>query len=56
MGLICKRTVIVSHSAFLKSLAPYLVLDESLNEDSLRGFDETFVMDNAGVSKIMFND
>jgi broad specificity phosphatase PhoE len=51
-----KHIVVVSHSIFMKALAAYLILGDSLNEEMLKNFDEALVMDNAGVSKCMFNE
>lgn len=55
-NLSAKRAVVVSHAAFLKSLATYLILGDSLSQDLLDKFDDALVLENAGISKCMFND
>lgn len=51
-----KHTVIVGHAIFLKALAAYFILGDSLTDDLLINFDDVLVVDNTGVTKCMFNE
>lgn len=51
-----KHTVIVAHAIFLKALAALLVFEELFSEPILSKFDSTIVLDNAGISQLMFNE
>ena len=51
-----KHTIVVSHAIFLKTLAAYLVHGSSLTEELVSNFNDVFTIDNAGISKCMFNE
>ncbi len=50
-----KSIALVGHSIFLKSLTAYLVLGELFTEELLGKFEDALVLDNAGMSKLVFN-
>ncbi len=50
-----KHVVVVSHAIFLKSLAAYIMLGESLTEDLLVKIVDILVVDNATISTCVFN-
>jgi broad specificity phosphatase PhoE len=54
--LTSKHTVIVSHAIFLKALAAYFIHGDVINDNLIRNFDNVLIMDNTGVSKLMFNE
>ncbi len=54
--LASKHTIIVSHAIFLKALAAYFIHGDALDENLIKNFDDILVMDNTGVSKLMFNE
>lgn len=50
-----KHVVVMSHAIFLKSLAAYLMLEDALTEELLSKIDDVLVVDNSGVSNLVFN-
>ncbi len=50
-----KHVVVVTHAIFQKSLAAYLMLGDSLTEELLHKIEDILVVENAGVSKLVFN-
>ncbi len=50
-----KHIIIVSHAVFLKSLASILLLDNVLTDELLAKMTDVFVVENASVSKFVFN-
>ncbi len=50
-----RHIVIISHAILLKSLAAYFILNNLIDENLIKSFDDVLVMDNTGVSKFMFN-
>jgi len=51
-----EHAVVVGHAIFLKALVSYLIIGSSLNEDLLAKFDSALAMNNAGISKCVFNE
>jgi broad specificity phosphatase PhoE len=55
-SLSSKHTIIVSHSIFLKAFIGYLIHGNALTEEIATRVDDMFIMDNTGVSTLMFNE
>lgn len=50
-----KHTVVISHAIFIKAFLAYIMAGEQLTEEILKGIDDALVIDNAGVSVLVFN-
>ena len=50
-----RHIVVISHSIFLRSLAAYLMLGDLLTEELLLRIEDSLVMDNTGISKLVFD-
>lgn len=50
-----RKIVVVSHAIFLRSLASYLILNDLLTEDVLHNMDQSLMVSNTGVSKLVFD-
>ncbi|MBP6942679.1 MAG: histidine phosphatase family protein [Candidatus Buchananbacteria bacterium] len=50
-----KYTLVVGHAIYLKSFAAYLMIGDSLTEDLLLKIESTLTIDNAAISKFMYN-
>lgn len=55
-SLSSKHTVIVSHSILIKSFFGYLTHEHALTEDMVQSIEDILLMDNTGVSTLMFNE
>ncbi len=49
------KNIVVSHAIFIKALLAYLMLGEDVSEEIIFKVSESLVIDNATISKLIFN-
>lgn len=50
-----QSAIVVSHALYIRGLIAYIILGDLLTEESLRKIDETLIIENASVTKLIYN-